>query len=176
MTEPDRPTDARERLRSHFLVDNSQHAQKWDDLYTQNFLPWDKGFPNPALVDLLSDRADLLPKPNPNRKLKALVPGCGKGYDVLLLKAFGYEAFGLEVSGNALKEAKLVEAEKGGESVYKTRDGEGSVKWVEGDFFGGFEGSEGGFDLIYDYTVCIPHSVYPDLANSSSSSPPYRHP
>jgi SAM-dependent methyltransferase len=160
MTEPDRPTDARSRLLSHFSVDTTLHPQKWDDLYAENFLPWDKGFPNPALVDLLSERSDnLLPRPSEGKKLLALVPGCGKGYDVLLLKAFGYEAYGLESSKRALEGARKVEREMGGEEVYRDRGGgEGSVKWIEGNFFedGFLEGveGEGKFDLIYDYTVC----------------------
>lgn len=44
--------------------------------------------------------------------MKALVPGCGKGYDVLLLSAFGYDATGLEISSKALEEARKVRFEK----------------------------------------------------------------
>merc|ERR1712098_642820 len=143
---------------------STEHGTKWDELWTEGFLPWDKGFPNPALVDLLSQRQDILPtSPSPNangqasKKKKALVPGCGKGYDVLLLSAFGYDAYGLEISSKALEEARKVEAEVNGRDIYAAREGfeKGEVHWIVGDFFEeGGEGILGGekFDLIYDYT------------------------
>ncbi|TVY52571.1 Thiocyanate methyltransferase, partial [Lachnellula suecica] len=109
---PDQPTDARARLLSHFTnVDTAQHPSKWDELWKDDFLPWDKGFPNPALVDLLDERQGLFSPPPVRRKRKALVPGCGKGYDVLLLAAHGYDAYGLEYSTKALESARIVEGE-----------------------------------------------------------------
>ncbi|KAK0107046.1 hypothetical protein ONS95_003757 [Cadophora gregata] len=162
----DQPTDARARLLSHFSSANgsTEHGTKWDELWTEGFLPWDKGFPNPALSDLLTQRQDLIPPPHSsqpttssNGRKKALVPGCGKGYDVLLLSAFGYDAYGLEISSKALEEARKVEAEMSGKGVYAAREGveRGEVHWITGDFFeegdGGVLGGEK-FDLIYDYT------------------------
>jgi SAM-dependent methyltransferase len=160
---PDQPTDARARLLSHFKTakGSSEHGQKWDDLWKEGFLPWDRGVPNPALIDLLSERQDLLPPPSKSGR-KALVPGCGKGYDVLLLSAFGYDAYGLEISSNALEEARKLEKEMSGKGVYETRDGveKGKIAWIAGDFFeDGFlkdVDGEGTFDLIYDYTVSYP--------------------
>jgi len=153
---PDRPGEARARLLSHFQGDSSAHGQKWDQLWGENFIPWDKGFPSPALVDLLEERKDLFP--SKGRK-KVLVPGCGKGYDILLFSAWGYDAYGLEVSDKALAAARNEETEKDGKGFYETRDGvtKGRVNWLAGDFFKddflkGVEGEET-FDLIYDYTV-----------------------
>lgn len=165
--------DARARLLSHFssAKGTTEHGTKWDELYQANFLPWDKGFPSPALVDLLSSPpssnskySNILPTISASlsgRKLKALVPGCGKGYDVLLLAAYGYDAYGLEISTNALEEARKVAKEKGNEKIYATRPGmeRGTVTWLAGDFFEDeflkdVEG-DGKFDLIYDYTVRV---------------------
>jgi hypothetical protein len=163
-TPPDQPTNARAKLLSHFQTakGSSEHGQKWDDLWKEGFVPWDKGFPNPALIDLLSERQDLLPPSAKSWRRKALIPGCGKGYDVLLLSAFGYDAYGLEISSNALQEARKVEKEMSGKGVYDTRKGveKGKITWLAGDFFEDVflkdvEG-EGTFDLIYDYTVCTP--------------------
>ena len=173
----DQPTDARARLLSHFATakGSSEHGQKWDDLWKEGFLPWDKGFPNPALVDLLSERQDLLLPPSKSGRRKALVPGCGKGYDVLLLSAFGYDAYGLEISSNALQEARKVEKEMSGKGVYETRKGvgKGGITWLAGDFFAdGFlkdVDGEGTFDLIYDYTVCYPLAVQVSHAEKTSS-------
>jgi methyl halide transferase len=125
--------DARARLLAHFsATDPSKHGQKWDELYKEDFLPWDKGFPNPALVDLLTDREDLLPRPQQGKKLKALVPGCGKGYDVLLLSAFGYDAYGLDTSNTALDAARTTERQMDGKGIYETRSGveKGGITYV----------------------------------------------
>jgi len=153
---PDRPGDARARLSSHFQGDPSAHGKKWDQLWGENYIPWDKGFPSPALVDLLEERKDLF---SSKGRKKALVPGCGKGYDVLLLSAWGYDAYGLEVSAKALAAARDEEKEMDSKGFYETKDGvtKGRVTWLTGDFFKDdfLEGVEGEkfFYFIYDYTV-----------------------
>ncbi|KAK7529229.1 putative thiol methyltransferase [Phyllosticta citribraziliensis] len=174
----DRPTDARERLLSHFgstePKDSSSQGAKWDQLWCDgSFLPWDKGLPNPALRDLLQnnlpddvlrpDDPPLLPDPVVDgKRRRALVPGCGKGYDVHLLASAGYEAWGLEISPAAIEAAKqwAKEAEERGlKDGYETLNekwGGGSANFVCGDFFKDDWlqkiGVEGGFDIIYDYT------------------------
>lgn len=168
----DKPTDARSRLKSHFEgQDFGAHGKKWDELWEEGFIPWDKGSPSPALIDLLSDRDDLFPIKKGRKK--ALVPGCGKGYDVLLLSAWGYDAYGLELSSKALESAKAVEKEKTRSGEYETKKGveRGDVRWLSGDFFENDflsqvgEGAET-FDLIYDYTVCSTMSLCVKLSNS----------
>lgn len=198
--------DARARLKAHFASDDddgdddviSTHTKKWSELWDQgDFLPWDRGVPNPALVDLLlassfsssssSDPGGLHSvgscfvdddddddsggrrRKRKRKRKKALVPGCGRGYDVLLLAAFGYDAVGLEVSEGAVRRCwEEVGRVMGGDrdrdrGVYAVRDeGEGGVGFLRGDFFawegewvGGWDRDRegGGFDLIYDYTV-----------------------
>jgi SAM-dependent methyltransferase len=176
---PDKPTDARARLTAHFKGDPSEHTKKWDQLWVEGFVPWDKGFPSPALVDLLEERTDLFP--SKQGRQKALVPGCGRGYDVLLLSAFGYDAYGLEVSSKALEGAREVEKKMDGKGVYATKEGtnKGAITWITGDFFtadflGEVEG-ESSFDLIYDYTVCnarLRCSASPDSQQFLSALPP----
>lgn len=164
MTEqPTQPKYARGRLFSHFNeVDESLHGSKWDELWKEDFAPWDNGLPNPALVDLLNERQDMFEVHPQGRKRKALVPGCGRGYDVLLLAAHGYDAYGLDVSERALENAKEVEKDIEGKEVYEARPGveKGSITWLVADFFKNdfqrdLEG-DGTFDLIYDYTVRFP--------------------
>ncbi len=159
--------EARARLMSHFAGDASKHPDKWSALWDKgDFLPWDRGMPNPALEDTLADRKDLLGScftqdsvGNPRRK-RVLVPGCGKGYDVLLLASFGYDAFGLEVSETAVKRCYEEQELHGGK--YPVRDehaGAGTVMFMRGDFFGTDWmkniGGDGKFDMIYDYTVSL---------------------
>ena len=150
---------------AHFAGDTSKHHNKWSDLWDKgDFLPWDRGMPNPALVDTLANQGDLLGTcfveddfGNKRRK-RALVPGCGRGYDVSLLASFGYDAFGLEVSETAVQ--RCHEEQKANAHGYPVRDensGPGAVKFMHGDFFGtdwmiNIEG-DGKVDLIYDYTV-----------------------
>lgn len=160
----DQPTDARERLLSHFSAASTttEHAQQWDALWLQDWTPWDKGFPNPALVDLLATRHQDLPPNASGKRKRALVPGCGKGYDVLLLAAFGYDAYGLEVSSKAIELCKKTEQEEAGKGTYEKQVEGGRISWLLGDFWKDEflssvdDPEKQGFDLIYDYTVCFP--------------------
>ncbi|RDW60462.1 putative thiol methyltransferase [Aspergillus mulundensis] len=152
----------------------------WEELWAEGdniVLPWDKRTPNPSLEEVLTAKRDVIGGPlhtsiidgNPKRK-KALVPGCGRGVDVLLLASFGYDAYGLEYSKSAIEECKR--EEKGAEEKYPVRDasvGRGKVTWIQGDFFASdwVEGLGGNqFDLIYDYTFfcALPRSLRPSWA------------
>jgi len=158
--------ETREKFQSHFVGhEATEHGKQWDGLWKEEFVPWDKGTPCPALVDLLASGKIPLSVPGQPRK-KALVPGCGRGYDVLLLSAFGYDAYGLDISETALEKARaatsvLVHVPQGME-VYKIRDpavGQGDRKFINGDFFKSDflkdvstdEKWDGKFDLLYDY-------------------------
>ena len=158
----------RAKLMSHFPGESAAKPEKWSALWDKgNFLPWDRGRPNPALEDLLIDQQDLIGTCTtvgstdgvPPRK-RALVPGCGRGYDVLLLASFGYDAYGLEVSETAVK--RCVEEQQTNGKRYPDKAGSigaGEVTFFNGDFFDEDLTSRMGidkFDLIYDYTVSNP--------------------
>ncbi|KAK3325265.1 S-adenosyl-L-methionine-dependent methyltransferase [Apodospora peruviana] len=153
------------RLQSTFLDKSlSAHPSTWDSLWKESYTPWDRGGPSLALNDLLLQHPDLFP--SSERRPTALVPGCGRGHDVLLLSQLGYDAYGLDFSDRAIAEAKeneRTDAEKekieGGwdEGVTERKEkGKGKVTWLVGDFFD--EASlarETGletFDLVFDYT------------------------
>jgi len=156
--------DPRAKLLEHFKGRENQPGA-WDDLWKgKDFLPWDRLMPNPALVDILNDRTDLIGSSmDGGRRKKALVPGCGRGYDCVLLASYGYDAYGLEGSENAIEEAKKWQQDH--QKEYEVKDeavGRGQVKFVSGDFFksdwekdvpGLREPAQNGFDIIYDYTV-----------------------
>ena len=139
-------------------------AEVWDKC-DRDTLPWDRGSPNPALEDLLTEHRSTVGGPtakdaqgNTYRR-KALVPGCGRGVDVLLLASFGFDAYGLEYSATALEVCKQEEEKNG--NKYPIRDaevGRGKITFVHGDFFSNDWLEKLGlslncFDLIYDYTV-----------------------
>lgn len=161
----------RARLLAHFPNGTSDNPDRWAMLWDKgDFLPWDSGAPNPALVDVLSDRKDLIGtcfKEDPlaaedggrrKERKKALVPGCGRGYDVIELASFGYDAYGLEVSDNAVE--LCVQEQQANGDKYPMKDesvGYGTATFLKGDFFS-YKWTEkipggGKFDLIYDYTV-----------------------
>lgn len=142
-----------------------KYVEGWASIWDKgDDLPWDRGFPNPALEDTLVQRAGTIGGPiaQDGQRRKALVPGCGRGVDVLLLASFGYDAYGLDYSATAVEACKKEEREN--HSWYRVRDekiGKGNVTFVQGDFFDDAWLKEigvprNGFDVIYDYTVCIP--------------------
>ncbi len=149
----------------------SAHGPRWDDLWRESFTPWDRGGPSLALDEILRERPELFSASSQKagqRRKRALVPGCGRGYDVLLLRAWGYDVWGLDFSAEATAQATENERVSGGLEVYATRPGvaeSGQVSWVTGDFFGQELGSLLGddkFDLIFDYTVREPSLSSPD--------------
>lgn len=194
-------TQNQDRLRTHFAaLDPGEHSSGWDALWAEGtFIPWDRGYANPALIDFLASPSNPptssepnptpgAPKPGtvdgagvqlPAKRGKALVPGCGKGYDVALLASYGYDAYGLEVSKHAADAANKYLSDPGEgpfEGEYAIKDaktGKGIMKCLLGDFFDDAwlkETSGKGFDLIYDNTVSEWQSSWlRERANSSSS-------
>lgn len=151
---------------------HSGWARLWD---AGDFLPWDRLAPSPALTETLTHHTPLIGtaqhhlSSGSTRRKRALVPGCGRGVDVVLLASFGYDVVGLEYSATAVEEAQRYARETEREELYRVKDsvkdglGKGSVTFVQGDFFAedwlakaGVEGTKGVFDLIYDYTVSLP--------------------
>lgn len=166
-------------LREHMAqFPGERYVEGWASLWKnkgEERLPWDRGFPNPALEDTLAQKKSIIGGPlvesdedepghnnSQGKRKRALVPGCGSGYDVLLLASFGYDAYGLEYSDAAVEVCKQEEARNG--DKYPVRDpaiGGGKATFVQGDFFKddwldklGLQRNS--FDLIYDYTVILP--------------------
>lgn len=163
------PTQNQDRLATFFSNHAADtHPSRWDALWQAgDFLPWDRGFANPALIDTLASAPDWLPSTplqTAGGRARVLVPGCGKGYDLALFSSYGYDAYGLEISENAVKAAEewLKDPGDGTEGEYKVHNnsvGKGQAKVLLGDFFTddwlkGVEGGMGGgFNVIYDNTV-----------------------
>jgi hypothetical protein len=158
----------------------STHAARWNDCYVDSFHPWDRAGPSLALADLVRQRPDLVP-PTQDRdaagaapRLTALVPGCGRGHDVLLLSALGYDVWGLDASPVALDMARENQQASADDARYApSEDTErGDIAWAAGDFFaddwasGAGAAGSGKFDLVFDYTfLCaLPTDMRPQWA------------
>jgi SAM-dependent methyltransferase len=138
-------------------------AELWNNKQENETLSWDRGCHSVALEDILTRWRELdegvFAKQPTGRRRRALVPGCGTGYDVLLLASFGFDVYGLDYSRTAVEYAKRYAAENG--DKYPVQDaelGRGKVVYVEGDYFKddwlkGLGLPDSSFDLIYDYTV-----------------------
>jgi len=168
--------DVREKLRQHFM-DQPADAQtgRWDAMWQQQVTPWDRWAPNPALVDVLNEKSNLIGGPaNSDKRPKALVPGCGRGYDVLLFASHGYNAYGLDASQTAIAACNALEKDQGDDpSKYPAQTSRGERKFLYADFFKDdflAQTNGGNFDVIYDYTfLCaLPPELRPKWASRMS--------
>ncbi|OAA47884.1 Thiopurine S-methyltransferase [Metarhizium rileyi] len=154
------------RLAAHFINrSRAQQSDGWDFLWESNENElWDRGMPSPALIDFIESRQDVLQAPA-ERRLCALVPGCGRGYDVVMLALHGFDVYGLEISAKGAQMARdyaskeLVEPQEYNFGSKEWPKGQpGRVRIIAADFFVRdweqilAEDGVNGFDLIYDYT------------------------
>jgi thiopurine S-methyltransferase len=79
----------------------SAAAAAWDQRYREGRDGWELGAPTPPLDAFLrhDPRRPLPPGP-------VLVPGCGRGHEAALLADLGFQAVGLDISREALNEAR----------------------------------------------------------------------
>lgn len=121
---------------SGLLEEDEPFQQRWEELWAQGLKPgdlFDKHLPLPELAKQLSDGS--LP-----RSGTALVPGCGRGYDVDALCRAGYAATGMDISPTAISAAKEYLASVSTPGEYHV---------TTADFF---TAPLGPYDLVYDYT------------------------
>ncbi|MCC6876976.1 MAG: methyltransferase domain-containing protein [Sandaracinaceae bacterium] len=107
---------------------------EWEERWRSGQTGWDRGEAAPPLLELL--RKDDLPVG------RALVPGCGAGYDVLALAAPDRYTVGLDIAPAA---AERFEALRTNAQVPLHR-----ATVIVGDFFA--YQPEAPFDLVWDYT------------------------
>ena len=79
----------------------SDAARFWDQRYREGSDGWELGEAAPPLAAFLTASA-LAPQP----PARVLVPGCGRGHEAALLAQLGFEAIGLDISAEALREAR----------------------------------------------------------------------
>lgn len=122
----------------------------WETTWREGVTPWEvqTGY-QPALKAFLESGKLGLPKSG-----RAIVPGCGRGYDAILIG----ETLGLDVLGADLSETAVAEARKLLEKTGTTA----KVSYRAGDFFKYVPGDgEEPFVLAYDFTFFV--AIPPEL-------------
>lgn len=107
----------------------------WEEAWNTGRTGWDAGEACPALVERLAQGA-------PHGEGRALVPGCGSGYDAFAFARAGYRATGLELSPTAAQRFEQVRAQEG-----LTRSQADIVVHDVFDYT-----PEQPFDIVWDYT------------------------
>jgi len=118
----------------------------WEKAWQEGATPWAPVRVKPPLEYILQ-REDLgLPKCG-----KALVPGCGRGDDVVILARLGFDALGIDSSPTAIKTAEGFVASLPDKNVRMRLNRENFFTWVPQERF----------QFIYDYTFfcAIPPSL-----------------
>jgi hypothetical protein len=137
-------------LSARFDPNAASHDQEWATLWTENITPWDRSEPSPAVIELLQLQPILRQCAEAKvDKKKALVPGCGRGYDVGLFSreldpGHFQEVIGLEVSPGAVDAAA---------GYLSDKKGDVPATVVLGDFFDKDDAHlQEPFALVYDFT------------------------
>lgn len=128
---------------------NSEHpdqAVDWEAKYREGQTPWDRGEANPALAQWIHEGK--LPSG------RVLVPGCGRGYEVIALAQAGWSVTAIDSARSAVQSLRERLAALGLDAVVELAD---LFEWSPAD---------GPFDLIYEQTcLCaLPPSQWSEYA------------
>lgn len=115
----------------------------WEQAWQESRTGWDAGAPAPALVEYLLSRGD---EGDEQATRRALVPGCGSGYDAFALAQQGYHTTGIDLAPTAARRFEALREERG---LSKTQ-----AHIIVRDFFelSHEPAHQHAYDLIWDYT------------------------
>jgi len=109
-------------------------ADGWDACWKQALTTWDLGKATPVLRSLIAEGK--IPC-----RARVLVPGCGSGYDCMLLATEAEcHVTGLDISESGIEVARRLCGQTP------------QVELLLADFFSDFDSTGEGFDFIFDYT------------------------
>ncbi|CDZ96647.1 TPMT family [Phaffia rhodozyma] len=128
----------------------AQESHPWEYLWTRSITPWDRGAANPYLLDFIEKPPNGIDLP---RGGKALIAGCGRGYDVALFRDAGFQAWGIDISETAVQAARKWISS----APYDATSSGGTAEFHAVDFFE-FPIPDGGFEIAWDLTFfCALH-------------------
>ncbi len=107
----------------------------WNSRYVDADTPWDKGAATPVLGELIQCKPEYFIEGG-----RALVPGCGRGYDVIPLLDQGMKVTGMDISQAALNEAEI---------LHGSSD---DLNWLQADLFQAQDGLENVYDVVWEHT------------------------
>ncbi|KIK65933.1 hypothetical protein GYMLUDRAFT_38405 [Collybiopsis luxurians FD-317 M1] len=140
----------------------TEDPKSWETAWKTNVTPWDSGEIQPPLKQVIEGG-----KVSFSKGGRALVPGCGRGYDTIYLaSALEHDTVGLDVSETALGAAnELVQSSSVGPELASR------IHFEVADFFKYEVPEDKKFDLIYDYTffVAIPPPRRPEWGSQINS-------
>jgi len=115
----------------------------WEAKYRNDETGWDRGGPNPALATWLA--ADALPHG------RALVPGCGRGHEVLVLAEAGWAVTAIDSAPSAVR---ALDERLNAQALAANVEQVDLFDWTP---------ANGSFDLIYEQTcLCaLPPKQWP---------------
>ncbi|KIK71429.1 hypothetical protein GYMLUDRAFT_334443 [Collybiopsis luxurians FD-317 M1] len=122
--------------------------QSWDILWQRNILPWETGTGDvqPPLRQLIEGGEVPFPK-----KRRALVPGCGRGFDTIYLASvLEHDTYGLDTSATARAAAHELLVSRSVSPEVASR-----IHYVDADFFKYEVTDDEKFDFIYDFTFLV---------------------
>ncbi len=104
----------------------------WDSRYKEANTPWDRAVPHPYLGQL---------RPRRGKRLRVLVPGCGRGHDAAALARIFPEAdvVAMDISAAALAQAELMKPPK-------------NVRFCHADLFHLGDEWNDSIDLVWEHT------------------------
>lgn len=120
----------------------------WEQAWQEGRTGWDRGQAAPPLLEYLEAHPT-------TGTPRALIPGCGAGYDVFALAAAGFEATGLDIAPTAGARFAQLHAQQ--------PQLQGNASILIADFFSEQE-VQGPFDVIWDYTFLC--AIDPTLRES----------
>jgi len=121
--------------------DERAEANGWNDRYVEGRTGWDLGAAPPALLREIRAAMDRHTERGGGRRLRVLVPGCGRGHDALAWARAGAEVVGMDFARLAVKDATAL-AEREGLPV---RYVEANVLELDAAFVAAF-------DLVWEQT------------------------
>lgn len=136
----------------------------WEDVWKQGVTPWEARKPAPALTALLQAQPLVLQPGQP--RPRALVPGCGSGWDALALARAGYDTTGVDLAPTAVDVARKAVAQElqreaqAQAQAQPAASGSASspapsplpLRFEVADVFT-YAPRDGPFDLVWDYTL-----------------------
>jgi len=139
------------------ILANDTTGQGWDVAWKKNVTPWDRGEMQPSLKAFIESNQVKLPTSG-----KALVPGCGRGYEaVYLASRLGLETIGMDISQTAIDEAKK-------NLAMSAIPQDTKITFKRDSFFDyRVDSDDQKFDLCFEHTFFV--AIPPDLRKSWGS-------